>query len=214
MMLINATALDRKSGGAQWRDLRSAALSWKCFSTERSAVEGPAVLSRVLTHPLQAVRNCAAWSFHKPFSQTTISEFDRVVAINQRAPFFLSEEFAKAVSDGIADPCIVNIASVNALVGNANLIAYASTKGALVAMGRAMAVELAPLIRVVTISPGAILTTNTGNLIAEGQIVVQPMLDRCLVKRFITVKEVPPHFAYVSKRVPSYGGPTFVSSFR
>jgi NAD(P)-dependent dehydrogenase (short-subunit alcohol dehydrogenase family) len=134
--------------------------------------------------------NCAAWSFHKPLSETTIAEFDRVVAINQRAPFFLSQEFAEALTDSTADPCIVNIASVNALVGNANLIAYASTKGALVAMGRAMAVELAPRIRVVTISPGAVLTKNTEDLIAEGQIVVQPMLNRFLVKRFITVEEV------------------------
>jgi NAD(P)-dependent dehydrogenase (short-subunit alcohol dehydrogenase family) len=53
-----------------------------------------------------------------------------------------------------------------------------------------MAVELAPRIRVVTISPGAILTTNTENLIAAGQIVVQPLLDRYLLKRFITVEEV------------------------
>jgi glucose 1-dehydrogenase len=140
--------------------------------------------------PLDGLVNCAAWSFHKPFSETTISEFDRVVAINQRAPFFLSQEFAKAVRDGVADPCIVNIASVNALVGNANLTAYASTKGALVAMGRAMAVELAPSVRVVTISPSAVLTKNTENLIAEGQIDVQPMLNRFLVKRFITVEEV------------------------
>src|SRR5277367_646692 len=139
---------------------------------------------------LDGLVNCAALSFHKLFSETTIAEFDKVVAINQRAPFFLSQEFAKTVGESTTDPCIVNIASVNALVGHANLIAYASTKGALVAMGRAMAVELAPLIRVVTISPGAILTTNTGNLIAEGQIVVQPMLDRCLVKRFVTVEEV------------------------
>ena len=139
---------------------------------------------------LDGLVNCAAWSFHKPFSETTISEFDRVVAINQRAPFFLSQEFAKAIGDGIADACIVNIASVNALVGNRSLVAYASTKGALVAMGRAMAVELAPRIRVVTISPSAVFTTNTENLIAEGQIDVQPMLNRFLVKRFITVDEV------------------------
>lgn len=140
--------------------------------------------------PLDGLVNCAAWSLHKPFSETTISEFDRVVAVNQRAPFFLSQEFAKAVCNGASDPCIVNIASVNALVGNANLIAYASTKGALVAMGRSMAVELAPRIRVVTISPSAVLTKNTEDLIAEGQIIVQPMLDRFLVKRFITVEEV------------------------
>ena len=139
---------------------------------------------------LDGLVNCAAWSFHKPLSETTISEFDRVVAINQRAPFFLSQAFAEAVPGDNPDPCIVNIASVNALVGTPNLIAYASTKGALVAMGRAMAVELAPRVRVVTISPGAVLTTNTENLIAEGQIVVEPFLDRFLVKRFITVEEI------------------------
>ena len=139
---------------------------------------------------LDGLVNCAAWSFHKPLSETTIAEFDRVVAINQRAPFFLSQEFAKAVRDNATDPCIVNIASVNALIGNENLIAYESTKGALVAMGRAMAVELSPRIRVVTISPGAVLTKNTENMIAEGQIAVQPMLNRYLVKRFITVEEV------------------------
>jgi glucose 1-dehydrogenase len=139
---------------------------------------------------LDGLVNCAAWSFHRPFCETTISEFDRVVAINQRAPFFLSQEFAKALRDGAPDPCIVNIASVNAVVGNANLTAYASTKGALVAMGRAMAVELAPRIRVVTISPGAVRTTNSEHLIAEGQIVVKSLLDRFLVKRFITVEEI------------------------
>jgi hypothetical protein len=36
MMVINATVLDRKSGGAQWRDLCVDALSWKCFSLEES----------------------------------------------------------------------------------------------------------------------------------------------------------------------------------
>jgi glucose 1-dehydrogenase len=143
---------------------------------------------------LNGLINCAAWSLHKALAETTIQEFDRLIAINQRAPFFLSQEFARAIcgaAPGRApDACIVNIASVNAIVGNAYLTGYASTKGALVAMGRAMAVELAPRIRVVTISPGAVLTTNTENLIAEGQIDVPILLERFLVKRFITVEEI------------------------
>jgi len=146
---------------------------------------------------LNGLVNCAAWSLHKALAETTIQEFDRLVAINQRAPFFLSQQFAGAVSDATLDPCIVNIASVNASIGNANLTGYASTKGALVAMGRAMAVELAPRIRVVTISPGAVLTTNTENLIAEGQIVVPKLLERFLVKRFITVEEIADLVAFI-----------------
>jgi hypothetical protein len=38
MQLMNATTLDRKSGGAQWRDLCVDALPWKCF--RQSAVRG------------------------------------------------------------------------------------------------------------------------------------------------------------------------------
>ncbi len=139
---------------------------------------------------LDGLVNCAAWSFHKPFSETTVAEFDRVIAVNQRAPYFLSQEFANALADNGSDPCIVNIASVNAAIGNRNLTAYASTKGALVAMGRAMAVELAPRIRVVTISPGAVLTKYTENMIDQGEMDVEHLLNRLLLKRFINVDEI------------------------
>src|SRR5438128_1750043 len=44
--------------------------------------------------PLNGLVNCAAWSFHRPFAETSISDFDRVVAINQRAPYFLTQAFA------------------------------------------------------------------------------------------------------------------------
>jgi glucose 1-dehydrogenase len=139
---------------------------------------------------LDGLVNCAALSFHKPFLETTIPEFDLVVAINQRAPYFLSQEFAKALEDGASDPCIVNIASVNAGIGNHNLTAYASTKGALLAMGRAMAVELAPRVRVATISPGAVLTKYTETMIASGEMDVQGLLSRLLLKNFISVEEI------------------------
>ena len=139
---------------------------------------------------LDGLVNCAAWSFHKPFSETSIQEFDRVVAINQRAPYFLGQEFSRTLRNGTPDPCIVNISSVNAEIGNRNLTAYASTKGALLAMGRAMAVELAPRIRVVTISPGAVLTKFTNDLIESGDIDVEHLLGRMLLKKFITVEEI------------------------
>ena len=135
--------------------------------------------------------NCAAWSFHKPFCETSVAEFDRVSAINERAPFFLTQEFVKTLPSGTQDPCVVNIASVNACVGNSNLTAYAATKGALLAMGRAMAVELAPKgIRVVTISPGSVRTTYSEHLISKGELAVDALLSRNLIKRFTTVEEV------------------------
>ena len=39
--------------------------------------------------------NNAAWSFHKPMLEVTGAEFDRVVSVNQRAPFFLAQQFLR-----------------------------------------------------------------------------------------------------------------------
>ncbi len=139
---------------------------------------------------LDGLVNCAAWSFHKPALETTIAEFDRVVAINQRAPYFLACEFSRRLRSEESDACIVNIASVNALVGNPNLAAYAGTKGALAAMTRAMAVEFAPRVRVVAISPGSVRTHVTEQLIECGQVDPAALIDKSLIKRFIAVEEI------------------------
>jgi NAD(P)-dependent dehydrogenase (short-subunit alcohol dehydrogenase family) len=139
---------------------------------------------------LDGLVNCAGWSFHKPVGEVTIREFDRVVAVNQRAPFFLSQRFATQLSTSDRDPCIVNIASVNAMVGNRNLTAYAGSKGALVAMTRALAVELAPRVRVVAISPGAVRTYVTEQLVEKGVIDPGALFDRFLIRRFIEVGEI------------------------
>ena len=139
---------------------------------------------------LNGLVNCAAWSFHKPALETTVAEFDRVVAINQRAPYFLACEFARQLGESEPDACIVNISSVNALVGNSNLVVYAGTKGALAAMTQALAVEFASLMRVVAISPGSVRTHVTEQLIQSGQIDPEGLVDGALIKRFIAVEEI------------------------
>lgn len=138
--------------------------------------------------------NNGAWSFHKPMLDVTAPEFDRLVKINQRAPFFLAQAFCRTIAnikEKPIDPVIVNIASVNALRGNPNLVAYAGTKGAIVAMTRAMAVEMAPLgIRVNSISPGAVETYVTRSMIQAGAIDVPKLLEKVPAARFGTCTEI------------------------
>lgn len=134
--------------------------------------------------------NCAAWSLHRPIAQMTLDDFDRLVAVNQRAPFFLSQKFAAQLTDEDVNPAIVNIASVNALIGNRGLAAYAGTKGALVAMTRAMAVELAARVRVVAISPAGVRTDFTEQMIREGVFDAEASRRQRLIPRFIEVDEI------------------------
>lgn len=152
--------------------------------------------------------NNAAWSFHKPLLDVTVEEFDRVVAVNQRAPYFLIQEFFRHVASAVekpADPCVVNIASVNALSGNPNLAAYAGTKGALVAMSRAIAVEMKDVgVRINTISPAAIETSHTKQLIASGVIDPPKLLEPYLVKRFASCEEIAELVAYLCSPAATY----------
>jgi NAD(P)-dependent dehydrogenase (short-subunit alcohol dehydrogenase family) len=146
--------------------------------------------------------NNAAWSFHKPMLDVTVAEFDRLVAINQRAPFFLAQEFIRRLSkvpEQNGCPRIVNIASVNALAGNRNLVPYAGTKGALVAMTRAMAVEMTEQfnVRVNAISPSGVETYVTKNLIASGAIDPAKLIERYLVKRLSSCEEIASLVAYL-----------------
>jgi NAD(P)-dependent dehydrogenase (short-subunit alcohol dehydrogenase family) len=145
--------------------------------------------------------NNAAWSFHKPLLDVTSAEFDRLIAINQRSAFFLAQEFCRAVIHAQtkpADPVIMNIASINALRGNPNLIAYAGTKGALVAMTCAMAVEMAEYgIRINSISPSAIRTDYSEGLIQSGVIDPAKIYEKMLIKRFGRPEEIADLVAYI-----------------
>jgi NAD(P)-dependent dehydrogenase (short-subunit alcohol dehydrogenase family) len=152
--------------------------------------------------------NNAAWSFHKHMLQVTVEEFDEVVAVNQRAPYFLSQAFLRHLSHAArkpSDPAIVNIASVNALAGNPNLVAYAGTKGALIAMTRAMAVEMSPHgVRVNAISPAAIETDHTRQLVASGVIDPPKLFEPYLIKRFASCEEIAELVAYLCSPAARY----------
>jgi len=148
--------------------------------------------------------NNAAWSFHKPMLDTTGAEFDRLIAINQRAPFFLAQEFLRQLNQP-EDPTIVNIGSVNALRGNPNLVPYAGTKGAIVAMTRAMAVEMASShVRVNSICPAAVRTFVTQQLIDSGVIQPANLFNKYLIKRFASCEEIAELVAYLCSEAARY----------
>jgi NAD(P)-dependent dehydrogenase (short-subunit alcohol dehydrogenase family) len=152
--------------------------------------------------------NNAAWSFHKSMTEVTLAEFDRVVNINQRAPFFLAKQFFQSISAAAtppSDPVIINISSVNALAGNPNLVAYAGTKGALTAMTRAMAVEMQAFkVRVNTICPAAVETYVTKKLIAAGIVDPSTLFSNYLVKRFASCEEIAELIAYLCSSSATY----------
>jgi NAD(P)-dependent dehydrogenase (short-subunit alcohol dehydrogenase family) len=92
-----------------------------------------------------------------PADEATEAEYDKVMAVNLKGVFFTNRyaipELEK--TQGI----IVNIASDAGLVGNAGAAIYCASKGGVVLLTKALAVELAPRgIRAVAICPGDVAT--------------------------------------------------------
>ena len=110
-------------------------------------------------HPvLDVLVNNAAVQVAKPLVDTTVEEWDAVMASNLRS-VFLFVKLAHPLLRASGGGAIVNVSSVHAIQTSANIAAYAASKGGLLALTRAMAIEFAPdNIRVNAILPGAVDT--------------------------------------------------------
>jgi enoyl-[acyl-carrier protein] reductase III len=114
---------------------------------ERLAASAPGTLSIV---------HAAATGVHRPFEQLTLRHWDFTMALNVRAFFELVQTLRPALGSGSA---IVAISSAGAVRTVPAYTAIGSSKGALEALSRHLAAELAPVgIRVNIVSPGSVLT--------------------------------------------------------
>ena len=110
--------------------------------------------------------------------EATAAEWDRINNVNARGPFLLAREVARAMVAAGRGGRIVNIASA-ALVGSIikGLSAYVGSKGALLALSRAFALELVEhAITVNTVLPGGVATP--GSIGAKGPPVEGPARRR------------------------------------
>jgi len=143
------------------------------LADEASVVRGCAdVVSRHGT-PWVLVNN-AGLQDRELLLEGTTAEWDRMIAVNARGPFLMTREIARAMVARRQGGRIVNIAST-ALIGSLvmGLAAYSSSKGALLALSRASALELAEhSITVNTVLPGGVATP--GSMGARGPAPLGP----------------------------------------
>lgn len=111
---------------------------------------------REITERLDALVNNAAVQICKPFQDITTEEWDWIQAVNVRAVHQAAKYALPFMQDHGGS--FVNVASVHSLATSANISAYTASKGAVLALTRALAIELAPHIRVNAVLPGAINT--------------------------------------------------------
>lgn len=131
-----------------------------------------------VTDTLDAVVHNAGVQIAKPLIETTAEEWDMVMASNLRS-VFLGSKLAYPLLKNKGGGAIVNVSSVHAVATSANIAAYAASKGGLLALTRAMAIEFADdEIRVNAILPGAVDTPMLRAGLNRGHVGDGDMLDR------------------------------------
>lgn len=133
---------------------------------------------RAFTEYLHALVNNAALQIAKPLLDTSVEEWDAVMASNLRS-VFLGVKLAHPLMKAAGGGAIVNVSSVHAVATSVNIAAYAASKGGLLALTRVIAIEFAPdNIRANTILPGAVDTPMLRAGLGRGHLGEGTMVER------------------------------------
>jgi meso-butanediol dehydrogenase / (S,S)-butanediol dehydrogenase / diacetyl reductase len=101
--------------------------------------------------------NNAGISIRHDFLDITPEEWDEVLGVNLRGVFFMAQTAARHMVER-GSGVILNTASTGGSTGYPHYADYCASKGGVIALTLAMALELAPTVRVNAISPGYVLT--------------------------------------------------------
>ncbi len=138
------------------------AVAVECDVAGESSVERLVAVARAHAGRIDAVVSNAGVAEFAPLQETTLEAWNRVLATNLTALFLL----ARAADSDLrrARGAIVAIASTRAHMSEPNTLAYSASKGGVAALTHALAMTLAPDVRVNCISPGWIDTGRHGAL--------------------------------------------------
>jgi len=143
------------------KKMKGEALAVKCDVSKKAEVDEMVKKAVEKFGKIDILVNNAGICQFKPFLELTEEEWDRTLNINLKGYFLCAQAAAKEMAKQKAG-VIINIASVamgQQGVGFPNIAHYCASKGGIVGMTEALAVELAPYnIRVNAVSPGMIET--------------------------------------------------------
>ncbi|MCB1184313.1 SDR family oxidoreductase [bacterium] len=122
----------------------------------------PARAAELSGNPLDILVNNAAGFVRADFAATDAATWDRLHAVNLRAPFLLAQGFAAQLPAKWTGD-IVNLNDARSLVGDPEHFAYAVAKVGLQGLTRNLARALAPRIEVNEIALGAVLAPDAGD---------------------------------------------------
>ena len=156
---------------------------------------------------LDVLVNNAGVDLAKRVTETDEADWDRLMSVNLKGVFLCSKEAVLAMRR-CGGGVIVNVASELGIVGGSEIAAYCASKGGVVQLTKAMAVDHAvENIRVNCVCPGPIATPLLQSIIAaapDPQAEERSILSKTLLKRLGRPEEVARAILFVASDEASY----------
>jgi glucose 1-dehydrogenase len=161
--------------------------------------------------PVNILVNDAGMEKRADFWDVTPDDYDKVMAVNLRGAFFLTQAFVRRLKAANKPGRILNISSVHEDMAFPGFSTYCLSKGGMRMMTRDLAVELGPLgITINNIAPGAITTPINTNLLAD-KPELNALLKNIPLGRMGTVNDVASLVSFLASEDAAYiTGATFV----
>jgi glucose 1-dehydrogenase len=153
---------------------------------------------------LDILVNNAGIELRADFIDVDEDDYDRVMEVNLKAAFFLTQAFAAHCRHAGRGGKVINVSSVHADLPFPHFAPYCLSKGGMKMMARTLAIELAPLgITVNNIAPGAIETPINATMLADARL-RHALLDTIPLRRLGTPEEVAQVAAFLASDAASY----------
>lgn len=156
--------------------------------------------------------NCAGVYEEVPIEAADDAHWHRILDVNTTAPWLL----AQALLPGLRERAgvIVNVSSDSGLLGYPGSAVYCASKGALIGLTRALAVELAPVVRVLAVCPGPVETDMMRDAMSassDPQAVRESWQSATLLGRIAAPAEIAAAIVFAASPDCSYATGTLLS---
>jgi glucose 1-dehydrogenase len=171
----------------------------KVADGQRVIREGVAAMGRI-----DILVNNAGVERRAGFLDASEADYDLVMHVNLKGPFFITQAFARHVRDRGGEGRVINISSVHEELPFPHFASYCASKGGLKMLMRDLALELAPLgITINNVAPGAIKTPINAHLMDDPAL-LKALRANIPLKRLGTPEDVAGVAAFLASDDAAY----------
>lgn len=182
----------REDGAAIEAELGERVKFFPCDIADPAQIEGTCAAAQTHFGPVQHLINNAGMVRYGSVVSMALEDWDFVMNVNLRSMYLFAKHCIPQM-ESLETGTVINVASVQSFISQANVAAYSASKAAALGLTRSIAVDHAPKVRCLCVCPGTIDTPmleNAAQLAPDPEAVYQECRDMHVLKRIGKPEEV------------------------